>query len=134
MRTAFATIAFILAASLGATPQDKAPADLSGIYQLSGQEGPDEYHGVLLLDKQDDGTYKMRVATFGGSFRGVGIRKGDILSCAWAQPSGDGLMLGLTVYAIKGKILEGEWTTVGAGKMPRTEKARWIAKLKADEI
>lgn len=132
-KLSFVACALIVAWTVRA--QDTPLADLSGIWQLSGEDGDQAYHGVLLIEQQDDGKFRVLSATLSGSARGVGIRKGDVLSVAWVQPQGDALVIGLTVYTIKdgGKTLEGEWRTLGPGKSPRTERAKWLAKLKASE-
>lgn len=124
---------FAFAFLSGASAQDQPQPDLSGIYHHSTESGDDISYGVLMLERQDDGTYKARAATFGSAARGVGIRKGDVLSVSWVQPTENGVGVWLTVYAIKGKSLDGEWIAIGPGKASRTEKARWVAKLKMPE-
>ena len=88
-----------------------------------------------MLELQEDDSYRANVCTMGATAKGIGLRKGDVLSVGWVLPSVDGVAVGVTVYAIKdgGKLLDGEWRTRGELKAPRTESARWVAKLKPSE-
>jgi len=115
--------------------QDK-PQDLTGIWQVAGEDGDKAYHGVLLIRQEDDGTYNVRVSTIGSTTRGVGICKGNILSVGWAQAIGDSHIVGVTVYEISkdGKSLDGEWRQIGENNAPRKERAKWLAKIKPSEI
>lgn len=128
-------LVFALSLTFFLHAQQPTKDDLSGIWQLAGDDGGSAYHGVLMVQQEDDGTYKVAACTLSSSARGIGMRKGDILSVAWYQKNGDGIAVGLTVYTIKGKSLEGEWRTVAQpNKAPRTERAKWLAKLKPSEI
>lgn len=135
MQRLTAAIALFLACTFAVVTAQEPPPDLTGIWQVSGEDGDQAYHGVLMLERRDDGTYRATVATFGAATRGIGILKGGVLSVAWIQPAGDGIAAGLTVYDVSaaGKKLDGEWRTIGPGKSPRIEKAKWVAKLKPSE-
>ena len=59
----------------GAERQEPKPLDISGIWQLVGQEGDDKYHGAILIEQQDDGSCKVATCTLDTMTRGIGIRK-----------------------------------------------------------
>ena len=128
--------AVVFAMAFAVASQPPAKKDLSGIWQLSGQEGDDLYHGAILIEQLEDGSCKVATCTLDTMTRGVGIRKGNTLSVGWALQGKDRIIVGITVYTISadGKSLDGEWRTQGKAKMPRTEKARWIGPIKRLEI
>ena len=132
-----AVIVFAMAIAASSQPPVKAgKQDLSGIWQLAGQEGDDAYHGAILIEQQEDGSCKVATCTLDSMTRGIGIRKGNTLSVGWALQGKDRIIVGVTVYTISadGKAMDGEWRTQGTAKMPRTEKARWVSQIKQAEL
>lgn len=60
---------------------------------------------------------------------GVGFRTGDIFAVAWNQ--GD-KTTGLTVYSVRGKVMEGRWTTLPGGAI--NAERLTLLKMPAKEI
>jgi hypothetical protein len=95
--------------------------DLTGIYSVSGNDGEKDYGGCCLVIKAGAGYLVawhtcviMPEGVAQSSMRGTGLLKGDTLSVAWGD-SGKGN--GITVYAVAGKRLVGEWAqTPGLGR------------------
>lgn len=108
---------------------DAEVSDLTGIYSVSGNDGQKDYAGCCLVIRAGEGflfmwstavVLEQGVAT--ATMRGTGMRKGETLSVAW----GDGTKgNGVTVYAVDGKRLVGEWVqTPGIGRRNRETLTR----------
>lgn len=105
--------------------------DLSGCYTCSGMtpassKGPGaKYTGVVMIQRIKD----MYVVSWntGGEMNsiGVGMRKGDTLSVGWKLKD----TVGITVYKINGKILEGHYMSIPGSAHKSPERLKRVSRL-----
>jgi len=136
MRSA-ACLVTLLAVSL-VCAQDEPPKDLSGIYEVHGQDANGEpYSGIAFFKKRGDGYICQFTTGVGANAVGVASISDDgmTLSASWLREP----VVGQTIYALskKGKIMTGKWTALGGDVKFRSEiltyLAPWPAKKKIIE-
>jgi hypothetical protein len=97
---------------------DTVPADLTGIYAVTGTDEQGQvYGGSVLIHKAGAGyvvLWSTVLRTDEGlavsTVQGTGLLKGDVLAVSW----GDGKRHGVTIYTVSEKRLAGEWTQSAA--------------------
>ena len=104
--------------------EDTLP-DITGYYSCRGTDtSGKEYRGVTFTDKVEQ-TYLVIWVTGGVAVKGVGHRVGDMLSVGWKA----GELIGVTVYTIRGRILEGHHQTVPGKGEPLPERLQRLKRL-----
>lgn len=140
MKSAFIAIAFMLTAE--AAFVDPPTPNIGGIYHVSGvvhAEGKEaKYNGSAIIRHKPE-LERIVGITFtsakGAVSGGVGLisKDGKSLSLSWTTIHPEGSLRGVTVYAIEGKTLRGEWATGGSDAIS-SETLKFLRKVEDDEI
>ncbi len=137
MRFILVDLLLLLLACIEVLPAPKAKPALvpdseqavEGIWSIAGET----YDGAVVIRRMGP-TYFLHYATgrhdgkgvHASASVGVGMLTGDVLAVSWVQ--GEGKLVGLTVYKLKGREMVGRWTPLPGGGFG-TETLRFLATL-----
>ncbi len=105
---------------------------ISGVYNVTGSMGTDEYSGMLTITEQED-AYNFRWMTNKGSRIGVGIQMGNTAAVSFAR-TGGGDGCGIVLYKIaadgtlSGRSARWGQYKLGAEEAVRTKGDRFIGE------
>lgn len=129
-----AGLMFVAFSVFGAVPPEtKEPplalgaSDLEGIWSVEG--GDDQhgcYEGIAIIQRTSPAAFRVLFFTGPNPVVGIGLHRRNTLAVAWQTGLKDVPLVGVTIYEIDGRTMEGKWTS---GKGVHEETLRWIRKV-----